>query len=194
MNQIDDLLTRWTGAGLLDEAVAARIRAFETEREGPPHLRWPMRLAIAFGALLLGAGVLLFVASHWDALAPSQRFALVLALVAVFHVAGAAVAAGPAAVCNGNPASPATCGPGRHPQPRPVHSTKASSSSSCMGVPGARCNCFELAIHSWISSKDARALSSSTPMAMLPFGPAARERARLRSGPMRRHTPPTPKL
>jgi len=92
MNQIDDLLTRWTGAGLLDDAVAARIRAFEAEREGPPHLRWPMRLAIAFGALLLGAGVLLFVASHWDALAPSQRFALVLGLVAVFHAAGAAVA------------------------------------------------------------------------------------------------------
>ena len=92
MDQINDLLTRWTGAGLLDEASAARIRAFEAEREGPPHFRWPMRLAIAFGALLLGAGVLLFVASHWDALAPSQRFALVLALVAVFHAAGAATA------------------------------------------------------------------------------------------------------
>src|SRR6187200_274051 len=89
MDQINDLLTRWTGAGLLDEASAARIRAFEAEREGPPHFRWPMRLAIAFGALLLGAGVLLFVASHWDALAPSERFAMVLALVAVFHAAGA---------------------------------------------------------------------------------------------------------
>ena len=92
MSQLDDQLTRWTGAGLLDEAGAARIRAFEAAREEPPHLRWPMRLAIAFGALLLGAGVLLFVASHWDALAPSQRFALVLALVAVFHAAGAAIA------------------------------------------------------------------------------------------------------
>jgi hypothetical protein len=40
---------------------------------------------------LLGAGVLLFVAAHWDTLAPAYRFALVLLLVAVFHVAGALV-------------------------------------------------------------------------------------------------------
>ena len=33
MSQIDDLLTRWTGAGLLDEATAERIRTFEAERE-----------------------------------------------------------------------------------------------------------------------------------------------------------------
>jgi uncharacterized membrane protein len=88
MDSIDEQLTRWTGAGLLDDASAARIRAFEAGREEPPHLRWPMRLAIGFGALLLGAGMLLFVASHWQTLAPSQRFALVLALVAVFHAAG----------------------------------------------------------------------------------------------------------
>ena len=37
----------------------------------------------------LCAGVLLFVAAHWDELSPSGRFSLVLALVAVFHVAGA---------------------------------------------------------------------------------------------------------
>ena len=92
MDSLDEQLTRWTGAGLLDEASAGRIRAFEAGREEPPHRRWPMRLAIGFGALLLGAGVLLFVSSHWETLAPSQRFALVLALVAVFHAAAAAVA------------------------------------------------------------------------------------------------------
>lgn len=92
MDSIDEQLIRWTGAGLLDEDGAARIRAFEAAREEPPHLRWPMRLAIGFGALLLGSGVLLFVSSHWETLAPSQRFALVLALVAVFHAAAAAVA------------------------------------------------------------------------------------------------------
>jgi uncharacterized membrane protein len=46
-------------------------------------------LAISFGGLLLGAGVLLFVAAHWDTLSPGERFALVLLLVALFHVAGA---------------------------------------------------------------------------------------------------------
>ena len=51
-----------------------------------------MVLAAGFGALLLGAGVLLFVSSHWDALAPATRFTLVLALVALFHVGGAVTA------------------------------------------------------------------------------------------------------
>src|SRR5947209_13818575 len=41
---------------------------------------------------MLAAGVLLFVAAHWDTLSPTQRFLLVLLMVAVFHVAGALVA------------------------------------------------------------------------------------------------------
>ena len=47
-----------------------------------------MRLALGLGGLLLCAGVLLFVAAHWDSLAPSTRFALLLATVAGFHLAG----------------------------------------------------------------------------------------------------------
>jgi len=84
------LLARWTEAGVLDAESAARIRAFELERAGPTRLRWPMLIALAFGALTLGAGVLLFVSAHWDALSPQARFAVVVLLVAVFHVAGAA--------------------------------------------------------------------------------------------------------
>jgi uncharacterized membrane protein len=40
------------------------------------------------GGLMLGAGVLLFVSAHWDALSPSTRFSLILLLVAGFHLAG----------------------------------------------------------------------------------------------------------
>src|ERR1019366_3532462 len=43
--------------------------------------------------LLLASGVLLFVSAHWDDLSAGQRMALVLLMVAVFHVGGA-VAAG----------------------------------------------------------------------------------------------------
>jgi uncharacterized membrane protein len=39
--------------------------------------------------VLLCAGVLLFVAAHWDELSPAWRFTLVLILVAVFPIAGA---------------------------------------------------------------------------------------------------------
>mgnify|MGYP001207921189 CR=1 FL=1 len=84
-------LDRWTGSGLIEPAAAERIRAFESEQAKGQGLRWPVLIAIAFGGLLLGAGVLLFIAAHWDALAPAYRFALVLLLVGVFHVAGALV-------------------------------------------------------------------------------------------------------
>jgi uncharacterized membrane protein len=86
------LLSRWAEAGVLDEAAAARIRAFELEHADPGRLRWPIRLALVFGALTVGAGVMLFVSAHWDSLSPQVRFALVTALVAVFHVGGAMAA------------------------------------------------------------------------------------------------------
>lgn len=85
-------LTRWTEAGLIDTETADRIRAFEQSQSGSGRLRWPILIALAFGALMIGGGVLLFVAANWQALSPSQRFALVLLLVSGFHVAGAVTA------------------------------------------------------------------------------------------------------
>jgi uncharacterized membrane protein len=82
-------LDRWSSAGLVDPATAARIRDFEASQEQPRHLRWPTLIAIGFGALMLAAGVLLFVSAHWDDLSPSGRFSLVLTLVAILNVGGA---------------------------------------------------------------------------------------------------------
>ena len=82
-------LRRWVEAGLLDGEAAARIRAWETGRPGGPALRWPAWLALGLGGLLLGAGILLFVAAHWDGLGPAQRFLLVLTVVGGLHLAGA---------------------------------------------------------------------------------------------------------
>jgi hypothetical protein len=89
-------LERWVEAGLIDPPAAERIRAWERSSGGPPAptstpgLRWPVRLALGLGGLLIGAGILLFVAAHWDALSPGQRFGLVLATVAGLHLVGAA--------------------------------------------------------------------------------------------------------
>ena len=86
---LQSLLDRWLAAGVVDQPTAERIRAFESRRPESRRLRWPMMAAMGMGGLLLGAGILLFVAAHWDALSPGARFALVLLLVSGFHVAGA---------------------------------------------------------------------------------------------------------
>ena len=82
-------LQRWIEAGLLDRDAAARIRAWESDRPAGSSPRWPAWLALGLGGLLLGAGILLFVAAHWDGLGPAQRFLLVLVVVGGLHLAGA---------------------------------------------------------------------------------------------------------
>ena len=87
---LEQELHQWIDAGIIDPQTADRIRTFETLPK-PPGLRWPAILAIAFGAIMVGAGVLLFVAAHWEDLSPTQRFLLVLAMVAGFHLAAGAL-------------------------------------------------------------------------------------------------------
>lgn len=86
---LEKRLERWLSAGVVDAGTAARIRTFEESRSSSERLRWPVLLAVALGGVLLCAGVLLFVAAHWDELSPAWRFSLVLILVAVFPIAGA---------------------------------------------------------------------------------------------------------
>ena len=88
-NPLDKQLERWISAGVVDASTAARIRTFQESQGSSERLRWPVLLAVALGGVLLCAGVLLFVAAHWDELSPAWRFTLVLFLVAVFPFAGA---------------------------------------------------------------------------------------------------------
>ena len=83
-------LDRWRDAGFIDAGTAARIRDFEGTRTPPQGLRWPVLLAVVCGAVLVGAGALLFVSAHWDELGPGQRMSVVLLMVACFHAGGAA--------------------------------------------------------------------------------------------------------
>lgn len=88
MESLDALLARWLEAGLLEASAAENIRTFEAGRAPERGLRWPAILAVAFGALMLGGGLLLFVAAHWEGMSPSARFLTVLAKVAGLHLVG----------------------------------------------------------------------------------------------------------
>jgi uncharacterized membrane protein len=85
-------LERWTSAGLIDLATAGRIRELEEARMPAQGLRWPVLVALAFGTILLAAGILLFVSAHWDQLSPAERMTLVVLMIAAFHTGGALAA------------------------------------------------------------------------------------------------------
>ena len=88
MENADGYVARWREAGLIDEPTAAAIRKWELERVDRSDRGWLVRIALILGGLLLGAGVLLFVAAHWDAVSPPGRMLLVLAMLAFFHSVG----------------------------------------------------------------------------------------------------------
>ncbi len=87
MADIESLLNRWQTAGVLDAGLAARIRAFEAKQGRPGGLKWQGTVALTLGAILLACGVALFVSAHWDQLGPGARFAVVIAMVSIFHLA-----------------------------------------------------------------------------------------------------------
>lgn len=92
MESLDSLLGSWLEAGLVDGPTIDRIRAFEAAKTPERGLRWPAILAIAFGALMVGGGMLLFVAAHWEGMSPTARFLMVLSKVVFLHLAGALLA------------------------------------------------------------------------------------------------------
>lgn len=85
---VERALQRWQAAGLLDAHTVARITAWESAHANRSRFNWPVLIALALGSIAVGAGVLLFVAAHWDTLSPAARFALVLTLVVGFHLGG----------------------------------------------------------------------------------------------------------
>ena len=89
--EIESALKRWTDAGLIDRALAERLRGYEESAQRS--LNWPVLIATVFGAVTVAAGVLLFVAAHWDDLSPARRFLLVLVMVLGFHLAAGFFAA-----------------------------------------------------------------------------------------------------
>lgn len=88
MEKVEFYLARWQKAGLIDESLAGSIRQYEAEQGKPAGRQWQVVVALILGSILLGAGVLLFVAAHWDRVSPAVRTMLVLSLLIFFHGLG----------------------------------------------------------------------------------------------------------
>ena len=92
LDNAEHFVTRWREAGLLDEQSSAAIRAYEAAQERPRGRQWQVLLVLILGGILLGAGVLLFVAAHWEKVSPLSRLLLVLSMLVFFHGMGLLVA------------------------------------------------------------------------------------------------------
>jgi uncharacterized membrane protein len=88
MDNAERYVTRWYTAGLLDDHTAAAIRTYEQSQEKPSSRQWQVLVALILGGILLGAGVLLFVAAHWENVSPLMRMIMVLSMLVFFHGLG----------------------------------------------------------------------------------------------------------
>lgn len=80
-------LARWVAEGLIEPQTATRIRDFESARRPESQVRWGAAIAWGLGALLIGAGVVSFVAANWQQMPPPTRMLLILLLTVGFHIA-----------------------------------------------------------------------------------------------------------
>jgi uncharacterized membrane protein len=85
---VEDAIRGWLEAGLIDAALAARLRDHQAAVK-PTHTGRLAAAAFGFGGLLIAAGVFLFVRANWQELSPGSRFGVLLAMVALLHVAAA---------------------------------------------------------------------------------------------------------
>jgi uncharacterized membrane protein len=88
MDNAERYVTRWQTAGLLDSQTATAIRAYEQAQQKPAGRQWQVLVALILGGILLGAGVLLFVAAHWENVSPLVRTLMVLSMLVFFHGLG----------------------------------------------------------------------------------------------------------
>ena len=86
-----DAIVMWLDEGLVDDELAARLRASLEERDEPERANRLIWLLVSVGAVLIGGGLLLFIASQWDHSSPIRRLGLLFGIYVII-VAGAGVA------------------------------------------------------------------------------------------------------
>src|SRR5262245_46101653 len=79
----------WTEQGILAEDNAARLRSlYELDDLGKESSRLLSAALFTLGGMMVGGGVISFVAAHWDEISRGPKVALLFTALLVFHIAG----------------------------------------------------------------------------------------------------------
>ncbi len=81
----------WLAEGQIDADLAERLRSSLQAHEEPEKANKLIWILVSIGAVLIGGGLLLFIASQWDQSSPLRRLALLFGIY-VLTIAGAALA------------------------------------------------------------------------------------------------------
>ena len=86
-----EALDKWVKDGLLPRELAGRLRDSLESYEDPQKSSGAIRILVFVGSVLIGGGLLLFIASQWGEQSPTSRLLLLIAIYGVV-VAAAAIA------------------------------------------------------------------------------------------------------
>ncbi len=86
-----EAVTMWVAEGAIDAELADRLRTSLASHREPERANKLIWVLVSIGAVLIGGGLLLFIASQWDQSSPMRRLVLLLGIYLVV-VASAALA------------------------------------------------------------------------------------------------------
>lgn len=89
--EASEAIRLWVAEGSIDDELAQRLRTSLAEHEEPERANKLIWILVSIGAVLIGGGLLLFIASQWDESSPTRRLGLLFGIYLVI-VAAAALA------------------------------------------------------------------------------------------------------
>lgn len=82
-------LPAWVEQGLVTEAGAQQLRAaYQLDALGKESSRLLTAVLFTIGSLLIGGGIISFVAAHWNEIAPGPKVAALFSALLAFHLGG----------------------------------------------------------------------------------------------------------
>lgn len=76
---------QWVSQGIIDESVQARISGYYA---GKLEYKRLINTVVTLGSILIGLGILLFVASNWDKISRPAKITIIFSVISLFNFAG----------------------------------------------------------------------------------------------------------